>query len=111
MERLPEITRPAGTFEWVREHRRLYLRDGGAQGHLVDITVTGGFTLGTHATQADWLRGLGLDDLVAEARAAWDASAHVADLAALRHRSRVSEGSALTDPAGLGAHHVLEFVT
>jgi deazaflavin-dependent oxidoreductase (nitroreductase family) len=48
MERLPEITRPAGTFEWVREHRRLYLRSGGAQGHIMDITGAGGFTFGTH---------------------------------------------------------------
>jgi SAM-dependent MidA family methyltransferase len=61
------------------------------------------------STQADWLRSLGLDELVAAARAAWDAQAHVGDLEALRQRSRVSEGSALTDPDGLGAHRVLEF--
>ncbi len=60
-------------------------------------------------TQAEWLRGLGLDDLVADARREWDARAHVGDLEAVRHRSRVSEGAALADPAGLGAHRVLVF--
>ena len=60
-------------------------------------------------TQAEWLRGLGLDDLVADARREWDAHAHVGDLEAVRHRSRVSEGAALADPAGLGAHRVLVF--
>jgi deazaflavin-dependent oxidoreductase (nitroreductase family) len=42
------ITRPAGTFEWVKEHRRLYLRSGGAQGHIMDITGAGGYPFGTH---------------------------------------------------------------
>lgn len=42
------ITRPAGTFDWVKEHRRLYLRSGGAQGHIMDITGAGGFPFGTH---------------------------------------------------------------
>jgi hypothetical protein len=55
------------------------------------------------------LRELGIDDLVAEARAQWDARAHVGDLEALRHRSRVNEAAALRDPGGLGAHRVLVF--
>jgi deazaflavin-dependent oxidoreductase (nitroreductase family) len=45
---LPVITRPAGTFEWVKEHRRLYLRSGGTQGHIMDITGAGGYPFGTH---------------------------------------------------------------
>ena len=48
MSELAPITRPAGTFEWVKEHRRLYLRSGGAQGHIMDITGAGGFAFGTH---------------------------------------------------------------
>ena len=59
--------------------------------------------------QAEWLRDLGIDDLVADARAQWDARAHVGDLEALRHRSRVTEAAALVDPTGLGAHRVLVF--
>jgi len=34
----------------------------------------------------------------------------VGDLEALKHRSRVTEVEALTDPAGLGAFRVLEWV-
>jgi len=76
---------------------------------LVHAATRAGFALRADVTQAEWLHDLGLDDLVATARAEWDARAHVADLAALRQRSRVSEGTALTDPSGLGAHRVLEF--
>jgi len=48
MSEIPEITRPAGTFEWVKEHRTVYLRSGGAQGHIMDITGAGGYSFGTH---------------------------------------------------------------
>jgi deazaflavin-dependent oxidoreductase (nitroreductase family) len=48
VSQLPEITRPAGTFEWVKEHRRLYLRSGGAQGHIMDLTGADGHPFGTH---------------------------------------------------------------
>ncbi len=48
MSVLPDITRPAGTFEWVKEHRRLYLRSGGTRGHIMDISGAGGYTFGTH---------------------------------------------------------------
>lgn len=48
MAELQDITRPAGTFEWVKEHRRLYLRSGGAKGHIMDLTGAGGRTFGTH---------------------------------------------------------------
>ena len=47
MEQLPDITRPAGTFEWIKEHRRLYLRSGGAKGHIMDLTGAGGHAFGT----------------------------------------------------------------
>jgi SAM-dependent MidA family methyltransferase len=60
-------------------------------------------------TQAEFLRAHGLDHLVDEARAAWQARAHVGDLEALRHRSRLTEAQALTDPAGLGGFRVLEW--
>jgi len=42
------VTRPAGTFEWAKEHRQLYLDSGGAMGHVMDITGAGGFAFGTH---------------------------------------------------------------
>ena len=59
--------------------------------------------------QDDWLRALGIDDLVAEGRRVWDAGAGRGDLEALAGRSRVGEAAALTDPAGLGAHRVALF--
>jgi SAM-dependent MidA family methyltransferase len=59
--------------------------------------------------QAAWLRAHGIDELVEEARVAWRTGAAVGDLAALRARSRVGEGAALLDPAGLGAFRVLEW--
>jgi SAM-dependent MidA family methyltransferase len=61
-------------------------------------------------SQADWLVVHGIDELVAAAREAWHARAHIGDLEALAHRSRVSEADALVDPTGLGAFRVLEWV-
>ena len=61
-------------------------------------------------SQADFLRAYGLDELVDEARRAWTERAAIGDLQALTARSRVHEGAALVDPAGLGAFRVLEWV-
>ena len=77
--------------------------------YLVHAAATLGFTLLHETTQLEWLRGLGLDDLVADARAEWDRRAHVGDLDAVKQRSRVTEAAALVDPSGLGAHRVLVF--
>jgi SAM-dependent MidA family methyltransferase len=61
-------------------------------------------------SQGAWLAAHGLEELVAPARARWQAGAAVGDLAALTARSRVHEAQALSDPAGLGGHRVLEWV-
>ena len=58
-------------------------------------------------TQAEFLRGHGIDELVVEGRAAWAERADVGDLDALRARSRTREAEALLDPAGIGAFNVL----
>lgn len=34
--------------DWVAEHREMYLRSGGAEGHIVDITAVGGRSFATH---------------------------------------------------------------
>lgn len=34
--------------DWVTEHRELYLRSGGAEGHIMDITAVGGRAFATH---------------------------------------------------------------
>lgn len=61
----------------------------------------------TEHTQRDWLIGLGIEDLVEEGRATWEAGAAAPDLAAIAGRSRGPEAAALTDRAGLGAHTVI----
>lgn len=60
-------------------------------------------------TQAAFLAACGIDDLVAQGRRAWSERTGVADLAAVRALSRISEAEALTDLDGLGAHRVLEW--
>jgi SAM-dependent MidA family methyltransferase len=79
--------------------------------YLVHVAGRAGFALERECTQAEWLRELGIDALVDDARARWQARAHIGDLEALRHRSRVTEADALLDPSGLGAHRVLVFRT
>ena len=103
--------------EWLRTYRA-----GGLGGHPLadpgDQDVTCEVALDQLArvrppdsdrTQAEFLSALGLDVLVAEARAAWSERAARPDLAALKARSRVGEAAALADPAGLGAFRVLEW--
>jgi deazaflavin-dependent oxidoreductase (nitroreductase family) len=34
--------------DWVSEHRDMYLRSGGAEGHIMDITPVGGRNFATH---------------------------------------------------------------
>jgi NADH dehydrogenase [ubiquinone] 1 alpha subcomplex assembly factor 7 len=77
--------------------------------YLVHAAARVGFELERELTQAEWLGELGVDGLVADARSEWDVRASIGDLEALRHRSRVTEGAALVDPNGLGAHRVLVF--
>lgn len=64
-----------------------------------------GLAVLAETTQADWLRSLGIDELVEEARGAWHGRT-APDLAAIAARSRVHEADALLDPGGLGGHRV-----
>jgi SAM-dependent MidA family methyltransferase len=108
-------TRPAS--EWLRTYRSharggAYLDDLGAQDVTCEVAVDQLATvqaLADDTAQSDWLRLHGIDDLVDEGRRLWTERAHVADLAALKARSRVTEAEALTDPTGLGAFRVLEW--
>ena len=61
-------------------------------------------------TQTEFLRVHGLDELVEEGRRVWATKAAAPDLAALAARSRIREAEALTDPSGLGAFTVAEWV-
>jgi SAM-dependent MidA family methyltransferase len=103
--------------EWVRTYashgRPGPLDDPGSR----DITTGGGGgparrggTPSLDRSQADFLRDHGLADLVAEGRQRWAVGGIRGGLAALEGRSRAVEAQALTDPGGLGAFRVLEWV-
>jgi SAM-dependent MidA family methyltransferase len=77
--------------------------------HVLAIARRSGFDPAIVTSQAEWLRQLGIDELVDRGRAAWDGGASRGDLAALAGRSTVTEAAALLDPAGLGAHQVILF--
>ena len=34
--------------DWMTQHREMYLRSGGAEGHIMDLTAVGAHTFGTH---------------------------------------------------------------
>jgi SAM-dependent MidA family methyltransferase len=100
--------------EWVRTYRGHGraghpLHDLGSADITCEVAVDQLPRPTTDRSQAEFLRAHGLDDLVAAARDEWQARAHVGDLAALKARSRVTEGAALTDPSGLGGFRVLEW--
>jgi len=106
--------------DWLRTYRahgrgESPLVNPGSQDITCDVPIEylahAGASLGfqpiesTH--QRDWLISLGIDEVVAEARREWDAGRASGSLDALAARSRVHEADALTDPHGLGAHHVM----
>ncbi len=97
---------------WLRTYR-VQQRGGdpldrpGAQDLTADVCVDQLPPPDARMDQAAFLRRHGIDELVAEGRRIWRERAHLADLAALRARSRVTEADALVDPAGLGAFEVM----
>ena len=107
-----------GQDGWLRTYRAHH-RSGspfdrpGAQDISADVPVealhraaaAAGLAVLDETTQGQWLRSLGVDELVEAARAAWHGRS-ATDLAAVAARSRVHEADALLDPAGLGAHRV-----
>ena len=113
----PEMAQRPGT-EWLRTYRG-HGRGGHPLEHPGQQDVTAEVAVDQLArvappdvdvTQAAFLSRHGLDALVAEASAAWEVGAARPDLAALRARSTVTEARALTDPTGLGAFRVLEWI-
>lgn len=119
VDTVPEIVR-RGPDAWLRTYRahergRDPLVDPGTQDITADVVFeqldkaahSAGFSVVASMSQAEWLHGLGIDELVAEGRHAWDEGARRGDLVALAGRSRVNEAAALIDPEGLGAHRVV----
>ena len=103
--------------EWVRTYRA-HRHGAGVLDALGEQDVTCEVAVDQLATvkrpvsdqrQVEWLRGWGIDELVAEGREQWSERARVGDLAALTARSRIGESEALLDPGGLGRFRVLEW--
>jgi SAM-dependent MidA family methyltransferase len=100
--------------EWLRTYRGHergghYLADPGSQDITTEVPIDQLPEPDSVRTQAQWLRLLGIDELVDEGRRAWAELTGPPDLAAMRMRSRISEAEALLDPAGLGGFTVLEW--
>ena len=60
-------------------------------------------------SQSQFFQLWGIDELVAEGKAAWEAAAAAPNVAAMKMRSRISESAALLDPNGLGSFTALTF--
>ena len=60
-------------------------------------------------SQSQFLQLWGIDELVAEGKAAWEAAAAAPNVAAMKMRSRISESAALLDPNGVGSFTALTF--
>jgi SAM-dependent MidA family methyltransferase len=104
--------------EWVRTYRSHGrgshpLADLGAQDITCEVAVDQLAAVRTpdhDRSQAEWLAAHGIDELVEEGKRVWRERAAIGDLAAVRARSRINEAAALTDPTGLGAFRVLEWI-
>jgi SAM-dependent MidA family methyltransferase len=102
--------------EWLRtykDHERgvHYLIEPGTQDITTQVMIdqmvkaVPGLSV---ASQAEWLRTWGIDDLVSEGSNYWEEHKSAPDVAAMKMRSRVNEAQALVDPDGLGSFSVLE---
>lgn len=103
--------------EWLRtyaahERGRHYLRDVGDQDITVQVLVDQLSDIAEPdavRSQAQFLRLWGIDELVEEGKRVWAENAAAPTLAAMKMRSRVSEGEALLAPDGLGGFTELEW--
>ncbi len=100
--------------DWLRTYRvqgrgEHYLRSVGDQDITAQVCVDQLAPPSAVESQADFLRRWGIEELVAEGRAAWTAAAATPDIAALTMRSRTREAEALLDPRGLGGFTVLSW--
>jgi SAM-dependent MidA family methyltransferase len=105
------------TRSWLRTYRdhergRAPEVEPGTQDITADVVfeqlvAAAPFAVADVATQADWLRSVGINELVDEGRRQWEAGAAEGGLDALAGRSRIAEAAALTDADGLGAHRVV----
>lgn len=103
--------------QWLRTYAHQqrgdhFLQRPGEQDITVDVCLDqllDGAPASIIATQADFLKDLGIDELVAEGDAIWAERAAIGDLAAVKARSRRREAEALCESTGLGRFTVVEW--
>ncbi len=107
---------PGAGLGWLRTHRHhqggsSWLAEPGSCDISADVALdqVQADHRAAMCSQAEFLRVHGIEDLVTEGRATWDARAAVGDLEAMRARSRTSEAETLLDPAGMGDFRVLSW--
>jgi SAM-dependent MidA family methyltransferase len=110
-----ESMRRRSWTEWLRTYRAhgrgtSPVDSLGEQDITCEVAVDQLPTPTSNLSQAEWLRVHGIEDLVEEGRARWEERKATGDLEALKARSRIGESEALTDPTGLGAFRVLEWL-
>ena len=113
-ERAGTADDPGTGMGWLRTHRHhqggsSWLAEPGSCDIAADVALDQ--VQADHradvCSQAEFLRALGIEDLVEQGRASWAERAEVGDLDALRARSRTREAEALLDPSGMGSFVVL----
>ncbi|MCH1515061.1 MAG: SAM-dependent methyltransferase, partial [Acidimicrobiales bacterium] len=102
---------------WLRtysKHERSHdpLSNPGTKDITSDIDISQLKKIQTPAlirTQSQWLKELGIDELVNEGKRYWLENIHKPDVVALEARSRATESKALLDDNGLGGFKVIEW--
>ncbi|MGA0132631.1 MAG: SAM-dependent methyltransferase, partial [Ilumatobacteraceae bacterium] len=100
--------------QWLRTysiHERglHYLQSVGLQDVTVEVAIDQLPSTTAVTTQAEFLRAFGIDQMVAEGRAAWRDAATSPTVTSMMMRSRVREAESLCDPGGLGGFSVLQW--
>jgi SAM-dependent MidA family methyltransferase len=101
--------------DWLRTYRghgrgQHYLREPGSQDITAQVCLDQLPASLAVASQSDFLRQWGIDELVDDGQRAWAAAAARPDVAAMTMRSRTREAEALLDPLGLGAFSVASWM-
>ena len=101
--------------EWLRTYRDQgrgthYLTDPGSQDITTQVMIDQLPAGSTLSTQADFLKQWGVGELVREGSDYWESMKNAPDVAAMKMRSRLTEGKSLTDSSGLGEFSVIEII-
>jgi SAM-dependent MidA family methyltransferase len=100
--------------EWLRTYRDQdrgthYLTDPGSQDITAQVMLDQLPAGSSTATQADFLRHWGIDDLVHEGDTYWESMKNAPDVAAMKMRSRSAEASLLKSHLGMANFTMIEW--